>query len=189
MAGDCVSVQSGRANQFLVLAAALVLVGSIQATYETRISNVEPSEVETPMGSLAPGSSGGLNGTDGTASVVGTLLATRTDVLYLNNTNATGAWYARLTSTSSTGIANLVSLELGIDNGTASVAQVIGSLGTLTQKTGAYVRLEPASANKIYIARTVTLLAVTSTVTLDVRVADDAAESAYLITNAVVSVT
>lgn len=170
------------------LLAAFVLVGSLDLTSDPGNWTLAVGEVETRLGALAPGSSGGLNATQGTASVTGTLLTTTTNLLYVNNTNASGVWYARLNVVSTTGIANLPTLTIGINNGTATATQVVASLGSLTQSTGAYIRLEPASSNIIYVTEAVTTLGISSTFTLSVYAADDTAESAFVVTNAVISI-
>jgi hypothetical protein len=110
-------------------------------------------------------------------------------VLELNNENATGAHYARLILASSSGIGNLGTLEVGINNGTGLIAQVAGTLGGLTSTTGPLVRLEPGSTNTIYVTQSVSVLGLTSGVTLDVRVADDPDERAYVTTRATITIT
>lgn len=172
----------------LVLAA-LLLTGSIQLAHAPSGGSVEPLSVEVPFGRLAPGSTVGANATNASASVTGALLATTTHVLYLNNTNATGAWHARLAIVGSSGLANLATLQLGIENGTASVEQVTASLGTLTRTTGPLVRLEPASANRIYVTQAVTSLATPTTLWLDAVVADDETGSAAVVTKARIGLT
>lgn len=173
----------------LAVALCVALIGSIVLTYPEGASTSAPRTVEVTMAPLASGSSGGLNGTDGSASVAGSLLSLRTDVLWLNNTNATGAWYAKLISTGTTGLSNAAALAIGIDNGTSSTSQVTASAGALTKTDGTYVRLEPGSANKIYVTQAVTLLGPDTTVTLEVRAADSTAEEAYVSTTATLTVT
>ena len=171
------------------LALAFALVGSIALSSTSGTSSTTVGQVEVRLGALASGSSGGANGTAGTASVTGTILSATTNLLYLNNTNATGVWLAELNVASSSGVANLPTLTIGIDNGTAQVAQVTGALGVLTKTTGTYVRLEPASANKIYVTAAVTTLGLASSVTVTVRASVDAGESAYVDTTATIGVT
>lgn len=165
------------------------LVGSITLTYPSATPSSDVREVEVRMGPLASGSSVTGNHTEGSASTGGSLISVRTDMLYLNNTNASGAWYARIDAVGSTGIANLVYLAIGIDNGTASVAQVTSALGVLTQTTGTYVRLEPASANVIYLTQAVSFVGPDSSFTLDVVASDGTNDPAYVITNANLTVT
>ena len=170
--------------------AAHLLVGSIALTYDPGDQSGVASEVEVRFGALAAGSSGGANASEATASAAGSLLGARTDLLYLNNTNATGAWFVKIESVGATGASNIASLTVGIDNGTASTPQVVGALGALTQSSGSYVRLAPASANRIYVTQSVVSLVGPDTrLTLNVISADDAAGSAYVITNANVTVT
>lgn len=164
---------------------AFALVGSITLSYPAGTHAMTPQVVEVRFGPLVAGSSAGANYSDASASVAGALVTLATDMLYLNNTNATGVWYVRLVSVSTAGIASIVSLDVGIDNGTASTSQIVGSLGVLTQTEGSYVRLEPASTNRIYLTQAVTSLVAPETVlTLDVYAADSSDGSAYVITNA-----
>lgn len=166
------------------LLACALLVGVIGLIYPAGTHSGTAQEVEVRFGALTAGSSAGANDSDASAAVAGSLLSSRTDMLYLNNTNATGAWYAKIASVGESGLASIVSLTVGIDNGTASTPQVVGALGELTQQEGPYVRLEPASTNRIYLTQAVTsLLAPTTTLTLDVYAADSPAEDAYVITN------
>lgn len=171
------------------LALAFLLVGSIALAAQSTAPAVAPEEVEVRMAPLAAGSSAGQNFSDASASVAGVLISARTNVLWLNNTNATGAWYVRLEAVGATGITNLASVTVGVDNGTASVAQVTGTLGALTQTTGAYVRLEPASANRIYLTQAVSLLGQGATIPLKVYAADDATGAAYVATDARLTIT
>ncbi|MFA5862604.1 MAG: hypothetical protein WDA16_13010 [Candidatus Thermoplasmatota archaeon] len=171
----------------LVLGTGLALVGSITLSSDSATLTTTTIEPEVQMGALASGSSGGLNGSAGTASITGLVLSQTTNVLYLNNTNATGAYYAKLVVTASSGIANLPALVIGIDNGTQN-AQIVGTLGSLTQTSGQYVQLLAASTNRIYVTQAVTTLALTSTITMDVYAADDTSESAYVITSLTITI-
>lgn len=165
----------------IALAVGLLTVGSITLDYAPGSSATDTFEAEVRLGALATGSSGGMNGTEGSASVVGSLVSVTTDVLYLNNTNSTGAWTVRLASVSTSGLGSVLALEIGIDNGTRT-PQVTGSLGALTQTTGSHVRLEPGSANRIYVTHTVSTLVGSSAVAMRLYAADDASESAYVVT-------
>jgi len=160
----------------LALAMALALVGNIQLDSDAGTSTTHASTVLVPMGALASGSSGGLNGTAGTATITGTLVSTTTNALYLNNTDS-AVWYAKLDVASSSGLANLPALTIGINNGTSSVAQTTVLVAALTKSTGTYVRLEPSSTNRIYVTDTVTTLGLTSSFTLTVRASVDTSES------------
>jgi hypothetical protein len=150
---------------------------------------MSPDTVQAPLGALAAGSSAGLNGTNGSASVVGGLVSSTTNLLYLNNTDATAAVYAKLSLTSSTGTSGITSLTVGIHNGTAGAPQVAGTAGSLTQTSGSYVRLEPGSANRIYVTQAVGVVFGSSTLGMDVLVADDLTESVLVRTKVSVSIT
>src|SRR5688572_3222622 len=101
------------------LAAALVLVGSITVTFPAGEQSASAQVVEVRMGALASGSTVTGNFTEGTASVAGVLITPlTTNMLYLNNTDATNAWYAKIAAVSTSGLANVVSLTVGLDNGT-----------------------------------------------------------------------
>lgn len=168
---------------------AFALIGSIALTHSPGTTSASMSAVEVGLGALASGSTGGANRTEGVASLVGSLVSLRTDVLYLNNTNTTGIWYARLASAGTTGISNIVSVTVGIDNGTASSAQVTGALGALTQTTGTAVRLEPASANVVYVTQAVSVLGPDTAIALEIVVSDATDEEATFTTNANVTIT
>lgn len=170
----------------LLLASGL-LVGSITMSHDEASATLSAAEPVVKMGALASGSAGGLNGSLGSASVSGALLATTTNVLYLNNTGSS-TWYARLNVTSSSGVAGLSSITLGIDNGTR-VAQAAGTLGSLTQTGGSYVALAPGSANKLYVTQAVSLLGNTASFSLDVYASDATDDSAYVVTHATIGIT
>lgn len=175
-------------RQALIAWLAFALIGSISVDHPGASTSIDVVGVETPFGTSAPGSSVGSNATNASASVAGTLVAATTTLWYLNNTNATGAYYARLTEYSATGVPNLVSFTLGINNGT-STPEVTGALGALTQTSGPYVRLEPASTNTIYVTQAVTALSSGARVDVVVDLSDDAQESATLRTFATVTLT
>lgn len=168
--------------------AAWLLVGSITLTHAGGAGEVLPQPVETPFGRLASGTTVGLNMTNASGSVMGSLVGTTTNVWYLNNTNATSSYLARIDLTSSTGVSNLVNLVVGIDNGTKT-AQVTGALGSLTQTGGSYVTLPPGSTNRIYVTQSVSLVGPDAVLELNVTIADDAAESATTIMRARLMVT
>lgn len=149
--------------------------------------SVDPEGTEVPFGRLVSGSSVGSNATNATASLDGATLLTTTSMLYLNNTNATGAWYAKIVLTSSSGVSNLVNMRVGIDNGTAT-DQVVALLGSLTQSSGSYVRLAPGSTNTIYLTNLVTNPALTSTLRMDVYVTSDPVERDLVVTKAAFSI-
>ena len=170
------------------LALGLLLTGSITFRHESGV-DLSPATTHAPLGALASGSSAGMNGTNGSASVVGSLVGATANVLYLNNTDATQAVYAKLTLTASSGTSAITTLSVGINNGSSTTAQVTGTAGSLTQTSGAYVRLEPGSANRIVVTQTVGVLFTTSTLDLDLRVADDTSESAYVTSKVRISIT
>ena len=170
------------------VALALLLVGSITFTYQSAAPTLDVRAVEVPFGTRAAGASVGANATQGSVSVAGGVLATTTNLLYLNNTNASAAWFAKLTLSSSTGVSNVVALTIGIDNGT-STPQITATLGSLSQTAGPYVRLPPASTNRVYVTQSVTAPGAASSFTFTVTAADDAAESAYVNTTATLSIT
>lgn len=168
-----------RAVPVLAFAAALALGGSIALAHTASSGAFDVEEVETRFAPLALGSTAGTNATNASASVTGVLLAASANALWLNNTNTTGAWYVRLTAAATSGLPNLVTLVVGIDNGTLT-PQVTVSLGSLTQSSGALVRLAPGASSKIYVTNAVSVTGVASSVTLDVDVFDSAAETAYM---------
>ncbi len=163
------------------LVSAHVFVGSIQVVHQPATGSVGVSEVEVRLGHLAPASSTGVNSSTMSATLSGTLTPTTTDVVYVNNTNPAAPFYARLESTGTTGIGNILDLVIGIDNGTAQADQITASLGAVTSTGGAYIRLEPASVNTLYVARTVNAFFSGATVAFDIYVSDDTAESAYVV--------
>lgn len=167
---------SRRACLAVAVAACLLLMGNINVTHVSGV-RFDPTPSEVRYGALAPGSEAGANATNATASVTGTLLSTTTDVLYLNNTNATGIAYARLAAVSTANLTNLVDLQIGIDNGTRT-DQITGSLGALTVSNGTLVRLAPGSTNRIYVTQSVTTLGVQTSVPFLAIIADDPAEKA-----------
>lgn len=173
----------------VVLVVAWALMGSIALTFDAGTTSATGEYVEVRMGALASGSTVTSDYAEGTATAIGVLSSTRTDLLYLNNTNATGVWHVKLAQVSATGVSNIVTLTIGVDNGTSTSPQIVGSLGSITQTEGSYVRLEPASANRIYVTRSVSLLGPDIAIVLNVYAADTSAANAYVITNANVTIT
>lgn len=164
-------------------------VGSIQLTHASTLT-LAPQTVEAPFGKLAVGSTVGANATNGSASTAGSVLGATTFMLYLNNTHATLPAYVKLVLTSSSGLTGLTSLSVGVHNGTASTSHIVGSLGSISQSSGSYTRLEPASTNRLYVTQTVDgVLHGSTALSLDVYVADDEAESAYAKTRATFTIT
>lgn len=166
-----------------------ILVGSLILVDHWSGFETDPDPVEVAFGVLAAGSTVGVNATNATASVLGSLISLSTDVLWLNNTNATAPWYARFDLVGSTGVANLALLEVGIHNGTLPQPQVTALLGVITQTSGAMVRLEPASANKIYVLQAVSTLGLQSELTLEVWSSQHQNLTSAVQTAAVLSVT
>lgn len=169
--------------------ASILAVGALFPVQHWSGMETDPEDVEVNFGRLADGSTIGVNSSNATASVAGTLVSLRTDLLYLNNTNATAPWLARISLVGSTGIANLALLTVGIDNGTASTPQVSALLGSITQTEGALVRLEPASANRIYLTQAVFTLGLGGAVTLDVVATQHQNVTSAVSTAAVLTVT
>jgi hypothetical protein len=179
---------TNNATPTFTLSLALAPVGGLSVTYASATESSIVRTVEVPLAALVAGSTGGLNGTRGAASVANQLVLTTTDMLYLNNTNATGAWFAKLVLTSSSGLTGITSLTIGINNGT-STAQIVGSLGSMTQTSGPYVKLETSSTNKIYLTQTTTALQSTSTFAFDVYAADSATEAGLVLTSGTITIT
>lgn len=171
------------------LLAGALLVGSLTLVYQQPAADVAPEEGEVLMRPAAAGATVGANSTNASASVAGSLLSATTSVLYLNNTNASGAWHARLALHSSSGVTNLALLSVGIDNGTAQVDQVTASLGSLTQSSGPYVRLEPGSTNLIFVTQQVSLVGPDATLGFDVYVSDSPSDAAYYVMKLALTVT
>ena len=171
------------------LLAALLLVGSLQLTHDASTPTLSPSPAEVPFGAAAAGSTVGANATNASATIAGAVvLAATQDLLWLNNTNATGAYWVRLASTSASGLGLGTHVTLGVHNGTAT-DQVVLLDGVLTQSGGPYVRLPPASANRVYATTLVPLAFGTGVLTFDAYVADDPEESAYHVMRGSVTVT
>lgn len=171
------------------LLAALLLVGSLQLTHDASTPSLSPTPVEVPFGAQASGATVGANATNASASIVGAVvLASTQDLFWLNNTNATGAYWVRLVATSTSDLGTVTTLALGVDNGTAT-DQVVVANGALTQPSGAYVRLPPSSSNRVYATTLVPLVFGTGALAFDAYVADDEAESAYYVMRGSVTVT
>lgn len=172
----------------LAIVLAILAIGSIRLTYPTSAPRVTVETVEAGFGALAPGSVAGVNMTNASVSLAASLVGATDQVLYLNNSNASGAYHVRLVQTSAVGIADITTLNIGVDNGT-STDQIRVAAGLLTQSSGAYVQLPPASTNRIYVTSLVGALFGTGTIDFDVYVSDDAAESAYYVMKGSITVT
>lgn len=181
---------SGHDNADATLGLGLkVVVGAITMRHANAAPLLSASAPIVAMGPLAPGSTGGVNGSAGQANLsafVSSVTSTTTHVLYLNNTGAS-TWYARLALASSTGSSGIVVLSIGINNGSYQ-PQVTGSLGSITSTGGAYVALAAGSTNRISITQAVTVGS-TPTFTLDVYASDATDDTAYVTTGAVIRLT
>lgn len=179
-------------NRLLVLVLGVALVpvasGTLTLLHTESTGTFEPIEVEVPFAPHGEGGTMGANNTNASVSIAGTLLQTTTDILYINNTNTTGAHWARLEVADTTNLANLDLLKLGIDNGTTTTDQIIIEVGSLTDADGTYVKLEPGSTNTIYVTQSLSSLT-TSGVTFWVYSADDTQESAFVKTRAQLTLT
>ena len=167
----------------LLLLVLLLLAGGVfgasQIDYGASTGDTDVTEVEVPFGQAVPGSTLGLNNTNASVTLTGSLLSVTDDALYLNNTNTSGTWFVRLELVDSTELTNLDLLEVGIDDGTTQTSQVEALLGNLTQSTGTPVELAASSTNTIYVTHQLLSLATTSEVVVDVYVAVDSQESAF----------
>lgn len=169
---------------------ALALVGSITLSHGPSTPTMTISPVEVALGPLLAGSSVGANATNGSVTFAGaTSLLTTTDLLYLNNTNASRTYYVKLMEYSSTGLALATTINIGVNNGTANTDQVLVSLGAVTQSSGPYVPLPPGTTGKIYASTLVSVVYGTGMIGFEVLVADDASETAYYSMRSVVTVT
>lgn len=176
------------------LLAGLVLLavpaqGGIVLLHTESSGGFTPVEVEAPFGQLVPGSTLGANATNASVSIAGSTLTKTTNLLYINNTNATGAHYARLALVGSSDLGALDVVRLGIDNGSTSVDQIIYNLGSITDADGTYVRLEPGSTNTIYVTQSLGSLLSSPSMTFWVYSADDPQESAYVKTRGTMTLT
>jgi hypothetical protein len=165
----------------VALAASFLLVGSVRLRHESPPSRITPVAPEVVYGRLAAGSSAGVNLTNASATVVGTLLSTLSTVLYLNNTNSSGAYSLRLAVDGVSGLANLVSAEVGIETaGGARTPMIKVSLGGVTQSTGSFVTVAGGTSARIYVSLTVSAAGLLSTINFHTIVADDSTEAAYM---------
>lgn len=179
-------------RRLALLAAMVVLVplasGSVVLVHDASSGSFLPVEVEVPFGATPATTSVGTNATNATASVTGTLTQTTTDVFYLNNTNSSGAHYAKLELVSTSDLALLDLVRLGIDNGTTT-DQIKIDTGAITSSEGSYVKLEPGSTNTIYVTQSLGSLTSSPELVFWTYSADDASESAYVKTRATVTLT
>lgn len=164
--------------RLVAVALAALLVGSI-FRYDLVVSSfsTEPGLVELRLAPLGAGAVAGTDGTNGTVSLTGTLALTTTDLFWINNTNASAPWYVKLELTSSSGVANLAAATLGVNNGTANSAQVTALLGSLTQTSGSYARIDPGASGRVYLSQVVSALGVPSTLATQVRVTQETNET------------
>lgn len=169
---------------FLVLVVvALVVATGVTYPYTVASTTVADTEdVEVAFGIAIEGVTIGANATNASVTLARSTVLLTTNALWLNNTNATGAYYAKIVLHSSAGaVARLTILDVGINNGT-STPQVTVVGGVIGQTEGGYVRLEPASANQIYVTQTFVNTGGTDPdFGMTLRVADEANESAYTV--------
>ncbi len=179
-------------RRLILLLAGVALVpvasGALTLLHTESTGTFEPVGVEVPFGQHVAGSTLGVDNTNASVSISGSLLETTTEILYINNTNASGAHWARLEVVGTTNLANLQLLEIGIDNQTTTTDQIIIDTGTLLDGDGTYVKLEPGSTNTIYVTQSLGSLT-TSGVTFWVYSADDPQESAFVKTRAQLTLT
>lgn len=170
---------------FLVLVVvALVVATGVTYPYTVASTTVADTEdVEVAFGIAIEGVTIGANATNASVTLARSTVLLTTNALWLNNTNATGAYYARVSLHASSGLDPLLTLlEVGIDNGTLH-PQVTTVVGVLGLTSGEYVKLEPGSTNRIYVTQ---LFASTAGLApsfgMTVTLADEANASAYSVT-------
>jgi hypothetical protein len=164
----------------LVVAIAPLAAASSTLIHAQSSTSLDPVvEVEVPFGELAAGSTVGANATNASASVSGTLSLTTTEFLYLNNTNASGTYHAKLELIDSQDIGILDTLEVGIDNGTRTDQMVVDG-GSVTRSSGPYVELGADSTNMLYVRTSLSSLTTTPKLWWWAYAADDADGSAYV---------
>ncbi|MHB8587172.1 MAG: hypothetical protein ACYDDF_15200 [Thermoplasmatota archaeon] len=171
----------GSTRALLALATIGLLVGSLSAT--TQQGTVEYAVVAAQLvfghGPNALTSTPGPDLTEGTVVLAPSLTQiTDTNVLYVNNTNTTSTSYAQITVASSSGLAELSSLAIGLNDGSL-VSQVSVLNGVLTLNGGSLASIGPSSTNTI----TVTLidLSLTQATTLELQISyyESTAKSAW----------
>lgn len=175
----------------LGLAALALTMGALQLAYGDSTPSMTVVEVEVPLRPLAPGSSTGANSTNASVSFAACLaISCSTDLWYLNNTNASGTYYAKLVSTSTSGLnVEVTTLDIGIDNGSTN-DQIKVATGVLTQSAGSgWIGLSAGSTNRIYATSLVTLLFGSGSVSFDVLVSSDSAGDRYDVLKATLTVT
>lgn len=162
--------------------------GGILVTHTTSAPALWVGTVEVPMRPLIGGSSGGANSTNATASVdIPTLLASTQNALYLNNTGS-ATWYVKLVSTATSSIADVSTVNIGIDTG-AGTDHIKIAAGSVTQSAGAYQALASGSTNRIYVTGLEGLLFDGATVDFDVYASDTSDGASYLVSKARFSLT
>lgn len=163
--------------------------GGIRLVHTTSAPSLGVATVEVPFGKLASGSSVGANATNASASIsAGVVVAATTNVFYLNNTNASAAWYVKIVYVGSSGIAQLSTGNFGVDNGTA-VDHVKISSGSVTQTSGSYQRLEPGSTNRLYVKSLEGVFFSGATVDFDVYASDTATGASYAVSKGRITLT
>lgn len=167
-----------------------VAVGSaLQVRNPTSTLAMSVGTATAPFGALLAGTTLGANLTNASASLPARTIVSGTDnVLYLNNT-ATSVSYVKLVHVSSSGLANLATLNLGVNNNSGSADHVKIGSGSVTQAAGAYQRLDASSANRIYATTLAGVLFTTGSVTFDVYVSDTASGDSFALTKARLTIT
>ena len=172
-------------RRIVSLVAVLVLAMGITYPFSTGSSLThDSSNVEVPFGIHDAGvTSIGANATNASVTLTRSTTLTTTNVLYLNNTNASAPYYAKITLYASSGAVNRITTGVfGISNGVAN-PQVVISSGTITQSSGSYVTLAPSSTNRIYVTQQFANTGGTDpTFSMIVTLADETNESAYSVT-------
>lgn len=163
--------------------------GGIQLEHTTSAPSLDVATVEVPFGKLATGSTVGANATNASASIsAGVVVTSTANAFYLNNTNASAAWYVKIVYVASSGIAQLTTGNLGVNNGT-SVDHVIISSGDVTQPSGSYQRLEPASTNRLYVKSLEGVFFGGATIDFDVYASDTPTGASSLVSKGRITLT
>lgn len=169
-----------RPGLLAAMALTLPLAGaSLVLVHDQSSGDLLPVETEVPYGATPATDAVGLNATNGSASVSGSLTTVTTDVFYINNTNTSGVHYVKLELVEVLNKDLLSTLKLGIDNGTKTL-QIEIDTGSLLSSEGTYVRLEPGSTNTIYATYSLSSLTSDPELVFWTYSADDASESAYV---------
>ncbi len=170
-----------RTHTAALLALTIAFVGSLEFVPLPTTMDLDPEPPEVRFEPLWPGSSVGLNATNASVSVNAGIPILTYNILKLPNANTTGAWYVRFVHTSSSNINNLLTMRLGIDNGTAASDQIVALTRNLVQTEGTYVRLEPGTSSTIYVAASLQVPTKTSVLDFDIYVSDDGTDASRVL--------